>query len=375
MDTSFEGLDPVLRLYNKLKIPISSDVGSLHPVLRIAGIISQRGAVLDFAVKIPTEIYEEGTPTIIMVGCGGTGSHLLPNILQYIGTKSQKTGREMPNIILVDGDEVEKKNLVRQRFSPQDLGRSKADALASRYSGVFGTKITAVTKYLTSSDEIEELVNIHGSTGPLILIGAVDNNRARSIMYDYYLGTFRRIFWVDSGNDAWHGQAILGTRNLRNKPDTVHWSKAQLGQGGVEVQAVDLPCFFDEVPNEFLAIGNTPATPQNECALMVEEDPQTIQANMLSAQCASSLVIQILEGTIRTMSMNFDALTGNIKAKVVTRTNIAQGLAAQKSSRSQILAFVRGLFSWSDGDKMEDFLPAITSTSGLCEDEHWIAAQ
>jgi len=341
MSINFQGLDPILLLKSKFNIPITATEGA-HPILKISGLINQQGPTLDYAVKLPVSFETSHPPIIMMVGCGGTGSHLLPNLLQYVGSKWLKTRANPPHIILVDGDVVEQKNLIRQRFSPQDLGMNKAEALAARYSAVFGLKISAVSKYLESSADIERLTSPH-PIAPVIIIGAVDNHRARSIIWDYYLGTRKSVFWVDTGNATWHGQAILGARNFVNKTFDSHWSSAGIG---APISPVDLPCFFDEVPSDFLAIGGTPPTPQNECAIQAEADPQTIQANMLSAQCGAALVTQILEGTIRTMSMNFDALTGQVQAKVLTRQNIARGLELQKTSRKALVAFITAMCEW-----------------------------
>lgn len=344
---NFQGLDPVLRLNNKLKIPITS-TDDLHPVLRITGLISQRGPTLDYAVKMRTEY--DGQPTIVMVGCGGTGSHLLPNILQYIGSKQMAGSTLNPKIILIDGDDVEEKNLVRQRFTYSDLGDNKAEALARRYSSVFGIKLLASSEYLQTGDNLRKLITDHGSAqGNLILIGAVDNHRARSIMWDIFLTENRPTYWIDAGNEAWHGQVVLGARNVPENNEDEHWTGAKLG---AYVKGVDLPCFFDTFSDDFVEIINAPAVPQNDCARMIAEDPQTIHANMLSAQCASNIVTQVLEGVVRTMALSFDALTGNVKARILTRQNIAAGYVEIKTGRDKI-------FRWGQSDAMEMDLEAV----------------
>lgn len=62
--------------------------------------------------------------TIYIIGCGGVGSWLAPSLALL--TSSQQ-------IVLIDADILEEKNLDRQLFKPEDLGRSKAEALAERY--------------------------------------------------------------------------------------------------------------------------------------------------------------------------------------------------------------------------------------------------
>lgn len=74
-------------------------------------------------------------PNNIMVfGCGGTGSRVVPTLSQLIKSQSWLINA---NIILIDGDEVEEKNTSRQNFIMQDVGQNKAKVLATRYSQAF----------------------------------------------------------------------------------------------------------------------------------------------------------------------------------------------------------------------------------------------
>lgn len=61
---------------------------------------------------------------IYIIGCGGVGSWLAPALALLTSPG---------NITLVDMDILEEKNLDRQLFKPEDIGRSKAEALAERY--------------------------------------------------------------------------------------------------------------------------------------------------------------------------------------------------------------------------------------------------
>lgn len=61
---------------------------------------------------------------LILVGCGGVGSWLLPALVRQ---------HDPEKIIAIDGDKLERKNLDRQLFSELDIGRNKAEALADKY--------------------------------------------------------------------------------------------------------------------------------------------------------------------------------------------------------------------------------------------------
>lgn len=59
-----------------------------------------------------------------IIGCGGVGSWLAPSLCLL---------KSPEEVILVDGDKLEPKNLNRQLFTSQDVGVNKAEALAARY--------------------------------------------------------------------------------------------------------------------------------------------------------------------------------------------------------------------------------------------------
>lgn len=78
---------------------------------------------------------------ILVLGVGGTGGHVVPNL--YRLAYSLKEMRPI-DIILADGDTVEKKNLLRQNFVEADLDQKKAAVLAQRYSSAFGVPINYI---------------------------------------------------------------------------------------------------------------------------------------------------------------------------------------------------------------------------------------
>lgn len=61
---------------------------------------------------------------IIVIGCGGVASWLLPPLTKLIDQLEHK-----PLIWFVDGDTIEERNLERQWFSESDIGRNKAEAM------------------------------------------------------------------------------------------------------------------------------------------------------------------------------------------------------------------------------------------------------
>ena len=66
---------------------------------------------------------------IVMLGAGGTGGHIAPHLYRLLYALGQRECR----FLIVDGDLVEKKNLVRQNFIEADLGKTR---LRSWRSGI-----------------------------------------------------------------------------------------------------------------------------------------------------------------------------------------------------------------------------------------------
>ena len=337
-DVKFGGIDPIILLNKKYGANLSS-IRGLNPILNSLDLASAaRPQMLDFSMKMQLPM---NMPTrLVLVGCGGTGSHFLPNILQYLWSRWQSKGTPLPEIILIDADRVEAKNLVRQRFTSADLEMNKAAALAQRYSSVFGFKISVLEGYLTKAEELHAVAPCDRFN---IIVGAVDNHRARMIIWDYVnSGNWHQRYgtaWIDAGNESWHGQAILGLK-VMGTAGGMPWNTAKLGEA---IKCNDTPNFFDEYPSEFLRIGGTPPVPQNNCAAMVDADPQTIQANMMSAFCATSLAIQVCSGIVSTTQLNFDAQSGNTKARFLTKANIAEDQMKIDWSHTQIRNLLRGL--------------------------------
>lgn len=63
-----------------------------------------------------------------IIGCGGVGGYLAPVLVKLL-----KGGRD---VTLVDGDNLEKKNLDRQLFDESMIGDNKAFALANKYGTI-----------------------------------------------------------------------------------------------------------------------------------------------------------------------------------------------------------------------------------------------
>ena len=135
----------------------------------------------------------------IVVGVGGTGSLVardLPKLLIH-------TNSEM---VLIDGDIVEEKNMVRQAYQQHDIGENKANALAKKINTFYGNICESVDHYITK-DEILELLKKYEQHIP-VLIGCVDNNKTR-ILLEHTFKQLDECIYIDSANSEYEGNVYV----------------------------------------------------------------------------------------------------------------------------------------------------------------------
>lgn len=175
---------------------------------------------------------------VIIVGCGGTGSRLIPMVAQFM--KSCPAILD-PFITLIDGDTVEMKNLARQNFIKQDIGRHKSEVLAERYGGAIEIPVVSIPEYYqyhkykdfrgwlqNHYQRLDPNLN-NRATGSPIVFFAVDSMQARmEILAGILYSRFRNSTWssvvpviVDAGNENTFGQ--VSVYHAAVVPDDSHW--------------------------------------------------------------------------------------------------------------------------------------------------------
>ena len=123
--------------------------------------------------------YSKKAPVkIVVLGAGGTGGYVIPHLYR-LGYASEHPTR----ILVCDGDVVEQKNLIRQNFVEQDIGRNKAQVLAERYAAAFGIECEYRPEFIETQEELYTLTEPDRVPYPMepqrvILLGCVDNNKA-----------------------------------------------------------------------------------------------------------------------------------------------------------------------------------------------------
>lgn len=214
---------------------------------------------------------------IIVIGCGGTGGYLVPHLARLIASWNDPS----IDLVLMDGDIVESKNLTRQNFITPDLGKYKAEVLAERYSAAFGISIRYIPEYFKNAKMLTPLTTNHGH-GANIVIGCVDNHRTRREIAKWFRRRLGRI-WIDAGNEEMHGQVICGI----NFPPYASRQDQE--------QPFGLPCvadLFPEIDNDRKAMFND----ELSCAERAQSAPQNIATNIMAANYLLNFTQQVLMG-------------------------------------------------------------------------------
>ncbi len=87
---------------------------------------------LDLANASPVVTVNYSKIELWLVGCGGTGSWLVPSLVR-LGRVLSQQGKQV-KLYFVDPDHVESVNVFRQCFCDAEIGLNKAKTLALRYS-------------------------------------------------------------------------------------------------------------------------------------------------------------------------------------------------------------------------------------------------
>lgn len=166
--------------------------------------------------RIPIEIGDPQEVTILLVGCGGTGSFAALHLARLAYEARRGNGPRL-RLIFVDPDRVEEKNIGRQNFCPAEIGLAKAMTLAGRYNLAFGLEIGVVVGPFEVGMVTDWAAKGHhwDAENMLLVIGCVDTPAARAeiaraVDQANHKHVQRRIWWLDAGNSEHAGQVLIG---------------------------------------------------------------------------------------------------------------------------------------------------------------------
>jgi molybdopterin/thiamine biosynthesis adenylyltransferase len=269
--------------------------------------------------------------SIILIGAGGTGSRLMPMMSQLVRTCLKEHNpnawlQKLP-IYVIDGDEVEEKNLLRQNFIRKDVGRPKAAVVAQRYAAAFDIAIHPICQFVTPDTswlpEAGDGSDMSGWTfNNSIVILAVDSAIARrtilrQIFHNKIFGKNSnpefKCFIIDAGNEDAFGQVKFFTADIQydkygNKKEHEHkrYATRPLTEHHVNYIPMDVSYYEN--------LGSS--ADEMSCADL----PQTLAVNALAATWISC----ILQNFLYLKPVIFDGVRFSMNGSVSTEFNSAQ---------------------------------------------------
>lgn len=214
-----------------------------------------------------------------VIGCGGTGGYVAEGLARILPKNVQ--------IVLVDMDRVEERNLIRQNFYPGDIGEVKSTALAKRLSERYNRPVA----YSTFPISMTHLPRKG------LIIGCVDNGLARADIAarqdrDFY-------WWVDAGNGDNFGQILIGNNDYAK----FHTEKEIVSY--LPMPSIQRPEILLQAP---------PVTAPN-CIDIPDQGP-TI--NQVMAAMTVEVVRRLTEGTLQLMQLLIDMEHGTMTPVMAT---------------------------------------------------------
>lgn len=223
--------------------------------------------------------------SILFIGCGGTGSHMLNN-LAMINKGLEFHHNRSIYVTAMDPDNVEEQNIGRQLFSEADIGKNKADILIQRINRFYGLDWDAKGKEFYEREFYSPID---------FVISAVDNVRTRKAIRNYFMlkmtnrdFVYPYMYWLDMGNDYSSGQVILGYRSKDGNK---------------------LPDFFDEFGEDIEENKNEPS-----CSAVESLAKQDMFINKIIADFSANMLWKLLTDftlEYRGMYINIETLEIN----------------------------------------------------------------
>ncbi len=244
---------------------------------------------------------------VMLVGCGGTGSWLAPDLVRLACALA--SADKQIDLTFVDPDVVEERNVFRQNFCCAEVGRPKAVALAMRYGAAWGVEIRAVTeRYEPRHARIEW-------DALTLMIGCVDNAAARraiavSLKHNYDVP---QVWWLDSGNDRESGQVLLGS--VLTYAQVGDAFKNQTFCQYLPAPVLQEPALLAAKPEEQV---------EPSCAEMAIVAMQSLTINKRMAAEAADYVCRLLGGgPLLKFATYLDLASGTTRSRYITPTSVA----------------------------------------------------
>lgn len=299
---------------------------------------------------------EQTTYHFLVVGAGGTGGYLLPNLARQVSLSNQVMkgqGFRPHTITVIDADDVEEKNLTRQNFIPNDIGKNKAKVLATRYAKSFGVPISYIEEYIESVMQVNEyLQNItssvfqnpdNGSVKQMrvVVIDCVDNTKTRHFLKTA-VSNFTRCptDFISSGNEERAGQVVFApNQNIGNKHSLFRALDKDDNKLIVTSSRATFPNPMEIFPESMRPKDKLPS--EESCAEHAVSAPQNIHANMTAANIIFGFVNKLINcEPISEMAVFFNTSNSSTKTYFAKKSDMLHLLTIENPKNPYMTSFL-----------------------------------
>jgi len=213
--------------------------------------------------------------TVTIVGVGGTGAQAA-RIVGRIAYDMQRSRRHAPQIVLIDPDPIEEKNIGRQLFSPSLLGKNKAEYVGRMLNLALGLEVRWIP------EPVDPLRHFDPS-GSNLVISCVDNHEARKAIHQVSgCGIY-------AGNHADAGQVCIGNCD---DPDLMR--RYLDGKDGKYPYLPKEGLLFPELLEPEPKVERSTPAPDASCAEQVMTGEQSLLVNDFMAAIVGQYVYGLL---------------------------------------------------------------------------------
>jgi len=247
---------------------------------------------------------------IIIVGLGGTGSQLARSVARMLYDRRRRN-MTIPDLLFVDPDCVEEKNVGRQMFAAADVGLNKAEVLAQRFNYALGLGITSMSKPFLA-DWFKRDRHTYHQSAEMLVCGAVDNHNARTELAKM------DCTWIDTGNHFASGQVICGNTSNAEDIRKVIGGTVQRNEKTLRLCPNAALVFPDLLKPE------EKPQPQLSCADLVAIGDQHLLVNDAVAMVAAQYVFKLLNRQpITTFKTFIDIETLSMRSVPITEAELS----------------------------------------------------
>ncbi|MBN1814731.1 MAG: ThiF family adenylyltransferase [Anaerolineae bacterium] len=281
---------------------------------------------LEIAQRVRVEVGHPQRVLVILVGCGGTGSFLALHLARLAHHARERRGVDV-QLVFVDHDAVEPKNIGRQNFCPAEIGANKAQALMVRYNRAFGLDgqahpVRADKKLLDDGiiAWLREASHTQRDSLLTVLCGAVDNTAARLQMHQVVETSSPHCWWIDGGNHDHSGQVLIGNRTDIKKPEILPLGVCA-ALPAPSIQCPDLiapPTISSPLPAAPSDAGRGAGGEGPSCADLALQDVQGLMINQMIAGWMAVYVSRlVLSYDLDIMATYIDQVGGSARSEPI----------------------------------------------------------